>query len=104
MSALIFTGPTGAPIRRGNFNKLVAWQQAAAGLGLPGLHFHDLRHTGNTFAAKSGVGTKDLMGRMGHDSMQAALIYQRATDTGDDRIKAALEAEIAALGEYRTDR
>ncbi len=103
LSAVIFTGPTGAPIRRGNFNKLVGWKDAVAKLGLPGLHFHDLRHTGNAFAAKSGVGTKDLMSRMGHDSMQAALIYQRTTDTGDARIKAALEAELAALDEDRAD-
>jgi hypothetical protein len=40
---------------------------------------------------------------MGHDSMQAALIYQRATDTGDARIRATLEAEIAALDEDQTD-
>jgi integrase len=103
LSALVFTGPTGAPIRRGNFNKLVGWHDAVAKLGLPGLHFHDLRHTGNTFAAKSGVGTKDLMGRMGHDSIQAALIYQRATDTGDARIRAALEAEIAGIDEDQAD-
>lgn len=30
----------------------------AAGLG--DVHFHDLRHTGNTFAAASGAGIKDL--------------------------------------------
>jgi hypothetical protein len=40
---------------------------------------------------------------MGHDSMQAALIYQRTTDTGDARIKAAVEAELAALMEDWAD-
>jgi hypothetical protein len=34
-------------------------------LGAPGLHFHDLRHTGNHFAASSGVAIKDLMARIG---------------------------------------
>ena len=51
--------------------------------GAPGLHFHDLWHTGNTFAAASGAGLRDLMARMGHDSERAALIYQheaRGTD------------------------
>ena len=43
---------------------------------MPGLHFHDLRHTGNQFAARSGAGLKDLMARMGHDSERAAMIYQ----------------------------
>jgi hypothetical protein len=33
-------------------------------IGLPGLHFHDLRHTGNHFAAGSGARLRDLMTRM----------------------------------------
>ena len=36
-----------------------------AAIGAPGLHFHDLRHTGNTFAAAAGAGLRDLMARMG---------------------------------------
>jgi integrase len=55
-------------------------------LGAPGLHFHDLRHTGNLFAAQTGATTADLMARMGHDDMRAALIYQRATREADQRI------------------
>jgi integrase len=48
--------------------------------GLPaGFHFHDLRHTGNNLAAASGASTRELMDRMGHGSMRAALIYQHAT-------------------------
>jgi integrase len=43
-------------------------------VGAPGLHFHDLRHTGNALAAKvPGTTIRDLMGRMGHDSARAAL-------------------------------
>lgn len=49
--ALVFPGVKGGPIRRGNFNKMSAWPQAVASLGMSGLHFHDLRHTGNQFAA-----------------------------------------------------
>jgi integrase len=66
-----------------------------AELGLGGLHFHDLRHTGNTLAAMSGVSTRDLMARMGHDSVRAAIIYQHATTDADARIAAALEAALA---------
>jgi integrase len=51
------------------------WRELVRGLGLDGLHFHDLRHAGNHFAAASGAATKDLMARMGHDSERAALIY-----------------------------
>ena len=53
-----------------------AWPHAVESIGLPGLHFHDLRHTGNQFAAQSGATLRDLMARMGHDSDRAAMIYQ----------------------------
>lgn len=92
--ALVFTGPKGAPLRRGNFNPLVGWREAVASIGHPGLHFHDLRHTGNTLAAGSGASTRDLMMRMGHDSMHAALIYQHATTRADRSIAQALDKEI----------
>jgi integrase len=55
-------------------------------LGLKGLHFHDLRHAGNTWAAKAGTSTEDLMTRMGHDDMRAALIYQHASSEADQAI------------------
>jgi integrase len=64
-SSLVFTGPKGAPIRRGNARKLLRWNDALAAVGLTGVRFHDLRHTGNTLAARSGVSTRDLMSRMG---------------------------------------
>ena len=93
--ALIFTGPKGGPLRRSNFNKLVGWEQARATLGVPHLHLHDLRHTGNTPAAGTpGTSTRDLMERMGHDSMRAALIYQHATRDAGRRIADSLQAEI----------
>ena len=49
-----------------------------ARLDMQGVHFHDLRHAGNVWAAQTRVSTRDLMARMGHDDMRAALIYQRA--------------------------
>ncbi len=63
--------------------------------GLPaGFHFHDLRHTGNNLAASSGASTRELMHRMGHGSMRAALIYQHATSQRDREIADALGARI----------
>ncbi|MEV0839883.1 site-specific integrase [Actinocatenispora sera] len=92
--AWVFTGPKGAVLKRSNFNKLTAWKEAVAKLGKPGLHFHDLRHTGNTLAASSGASTRDLMARMGHDSMNAALIYQHATSEADRAIADALDRKL----------
>ena len=94
--ALVFTGPRGAPISRGNFRKLTGWKDVLASVGLVGVRFHDLRHTGNTLAARSGVSTRDLMARMGHDSIRAAIIYQHATTEADAKIAAALDAELGA--------
>jgi integrase len=83
---LIFTTEGGVPIRRGSFNKLFRWTDVVAGLDFNGLHFHDLRHTGNMLAAGSKVTTRDLMARMGHDSMTAALIYQHKSAEADQSI------------------
>lgn len=79
----VFTGDKGNPIRRPNFNQRVNWTKTVADMGLPGFHFHDLRHAGNVWASKAKISTKDLMARMGHDDMRAALIYQRATADAD---------------------
>jgi integrase len=95
-NGLVFTVPSGTPVRRGNLNQLLRWRQALDRLGLADVRFHDLRHTGNTLAAASGVSTRDLMSRMGHDSMQAAIGYQHATAAADARITAALEGALSS--------
>jgi integrase len=67
-------------------SNLTRWVETVKTIGVPGLHFHDLRHTGNHLAARTGATTKDLMARMGHDDMRAALIYQHATAEADREI------------------
>jgi integrase len=98
LDALIFTTPNGRPIWRGNFNKLVDWKAAVAAVGVPDLHFHDLRHTGNTLAAGTGVSLRDLMARMGHDSPRAALIYQHARVEADQAVASAVDALVRRSG------
>ena len=94
-TALVFTGPTGARLRRNNFGKLAGWSEAVTAVGAPGLHFHDLRHTGNAFAAKvPGTTIRDLMGRMGHDSTRAAMIYLHGSPGADRLIADALPIEL----------
>jgi integrase len=84
----------GGPIRRQNFNKLTGWPHAVEAIGMPGLHFHDLRHTGNQFAANSGAGLRDLMARMGHDSTRAAMIYQHEARGADKAITDAIDKHV----------
>jgi integrase len=98
--APIFTGEHGGALRRPNFNQRVKWTAIVAAMGLEGLHFHDLRHAGNTWAAKSGISTKDLMARMGHDDMRAALIYQHASSEADQ----AIADKLSALVEQHRER
>ena len=96
---LVFTGAKGVPMRRSSFNPRVDWMKAVEAIGAPRLHFHDLRHTGNTLAAATGVSTRDLMARMGHDSMNAAIIHQHATREADRVIADALDVRVQALRE-----
>jgi integrase len=92
--ALVFTGSKGGALRPGNFHRAARWKHITAEAGLPGFHFHDLRHTGNTLAAGTGASLADLMARMGHGSTRAALIYQHATQQADQAIAAALDNQI----------
>lgn len=62
------------------------------------LHFHDLRHTGNTLASTAGASTRELMTRMGHSSSRAALIYQHMTSDRDRAIADRLGAVIRGGG------
>ena len=48
------------------------------------------------FAAASGVGIKDLMARMGHDSERAAMIYQHEARGADTAITSAIDAHVEA--------
>ena len=91
---LVFCGSQGQPFRRATFYS--AWKRATENAGLTGLHFHDLRHTGNTLAAATGASTKELMARLGHSSPRAALIYQHATTERDAAIARALNEVIVA--------
>ncbi|MBW0270449.1 hypothetical protein ATM97_05195 [Nocardia sp. MH4] len=50
----VFTGLRGNPLRRSNFTKNVNWKTATRSVGLAGIHIHDLRHTANLWASKSG--------------------------------------------------
>jgi integrase len=83
-------------MRRSGFNKITRWKHVMAALGVPNLHFHDLRHTGNTLAADLGVSTKNLMARMGHDNERAALRYQHKSAKADRVIADGLDALVQA--------
>jgi integrase len=92
--ALVFTSPEGHPMRRTKFRPY--WAQACASVGVSGLHFHDLRGSGATWAATTGATVRELMGRLGHATPNVALRYQHATAERDRAIAEKLDALMRA--------
>lgn len=58
--------------------------------GREDLRFHDLRHTGAVLAATAGATLAELMARLGHSTVSAAMRYQHAAEDRDKVIAAAL--------------
>jgi integrase len=96
---LAFASPNGSVLHHSNFRRRV-WLPALESVGLSGIHLHDLRHTGNQFAADAGANLRELMTRMGHDSPRAALGYQHSSDKRQRAIADAIgDAARAELDE-----
>lgn len=67
----VFVGVTGRTLRRTNLQP--HWRNGIEAAGLPArFRFHDLRHTGNTWAAATGANLRELMERMDHSRTRAA--------------------------------
>ncbi|MEU3229632.1 tyrosine-type recombinase/integrase [Nocardiopsis alba] len=96
----VFVGVRGNQLRRGNFSKY--WADACEAVGLEDVHLHDLRHTGNTYAAEAGASVRELMKRMGHSSPRAAMIYLHARDEREREIADRLGERVAE--ELRANR
>ncbi|MFD8558210.1 tyrosine-type recombinase/integrase [Streptosporangium canum] len=97
----VFTGPKGGPLKHSGFRR--TWNRTRSAVGLPDLHFHDLRHVGNTLAASTGASLKELMSRMGHSSTRAALIYQHASQDRDRTIAQALGSAFRVARETKIE-
>jgi integrase len=100
---LVFVGPKGGKLRRSNFHKSV-WSKAREKVGLPDLHLHDLRHTGGTLSAVAGATLKELMARLGHSSVRAAMIYQHATRDRDQAIAKTLGSFVQKARQKPTEK
>ncbi|WP_405916842.1 tyrosine-type recombinase/integrase [Streptomyces sp. NBC_00728] len=88
----VFLGHRGGRLRRSNFRD--DWIKARAKARITAdVHFHDLRHTGNTLAA-SGASLRELMTRMGHSTPRAALIYRHVVSGRDREIADRLGSMI----------
>jgi integrase len=91
--ALLFPAARGGHLAPGAL--YTAYYPARDAAGRPDLRFHDLRHTGATLAAVSGATLAELMARLGHSTVDAAMRYQHAAADRDTVIAAAL-SDLAA--------
>lgn len=92
--ALVFATAAGRPVRGGNRSSMFSRAKRRAGAPLE-LRWHDLRHLAATRAAEAGATLAELQRRIGHSTVAAAMVYQHATDDGDERLAARM-AEIQA--------
>ncbi|MFT4217271.1 MAG: site-specific integrase [Micropruina sp.] len=80
------------------------YRRARKVAGRPDLRWHDLRHTGATLAAQTGATLAELMNRLGHSDVKAALIYQHAAADRDAeiarRLSAMAEEAVQTSGGY----
>jgi integrase len=88
--------PDALIIETTNRSLAIAWRRARSVVNRPDLRFHDLRHSGLTWAAETGASLAQLMRRAGHVSQTAAIRYQHATDQRD-RVLADALAGLASV-------
>lgn len=93
--ALVFTGETGGHVAHSVLRR--RFRAACEAVGRPGLRWHDLRHTGAVLAAQAGATLPELMSRLGHSTVRAALRYQHVARDRDAEIAAAMSRRAEAL-------
>ncbi len=85
---LLFPAFQGGHLHQATMQQIFSKARAAA--GRPDLRFHDLRHTGAVLAAATGATLAELMARLGHSTVGAAMRYQHVAQGADQRIAKAL--------------
>jgi integrase len=92
--ALVFPAAGGGHMATSSL--YAVYHPAREAAGRPDLRFHDLRHTGAVLAAATGATLAELMARLGHSTVSAAMIYQHAAADRDKAIAEAL-SELATV-------
>lgn len=96
--SLLFPAKGGGYLAQTTFRR--HWLRACEAAGRGELHFHDLRHTGATFAGRAGASLSELQYRLGHSTVSAAMRYQHTDLVRDtalaQRMAAAIDGELAS--------
>jgi integrase len=88
--ALVFSRADGSILPA--YARTAMFGRARRRAGLPDLRWHDLRHTGATLAAHAGASIREIQARLGHSTVQAAMLYQHATEQRDRELALRLDA------------
>jgi integrase len=93
----VFCGARGGWQRRSNFNRR-AWQPTinTEPVLVPGMHFHDLRHSHKTWLIEDGIPEIAQARRLGHRLGGVRGIYSHVTETMVHAIQAALQRRWAS--------
>jgi integrase len=106
MDDFVFHAPDGGPLRHQSFYGR-HFKPAVIRAGLPGVRFHDLRHTYGALLIAQGAHPRAIMERMGHSSITVTLniyghllpkIDEALTQGLDEMYRAARDAPRAASG------
>ena len=91
--SFVFTNTFGRPIRATVWAK--AWTAARESTGLHTVRLHDLRHLGGTITAQTGATLKEIMERLGHSTVSAALRYQHVAENRAAEIASRLDVKLS---------
>jgi integrase len=87
----------GRPIHHANFTNR-QWRKVldrAVALGVPNIHFHDLRHTHASWLIADGIPLPEIQRRLGHESIQITVdTYGHLLPQGGEQVKAAISARL----------
>ncbi len=106
----VFTGERGGLLRRSTFSRRM-WQPAVNGDAqrarpavLPGMHFHDLRHTHKTWLIEDDIPEIAQAKRLGHRLPGVRGIYSHVTPAMNQRIIDALQRRWDSVAKQNTGR
>ena len=96
-SGLIFSAPSGGPIRRNSFHRRIWLAAVEASVGRP-CTFHDLRHSHAALLIAQGEHPKVIQERLGHASIKTTLdTYGHLVEGLDEAAADRLEATLLPL-------
>jgi integrase len=89
---LVFADPLGEPVPQYRVN--YAWRSVCTKAGVPGVRFHDLRHSAATLALANGVDVAVVSRRLGHSTPSTTLNIYRHVMPSEDKAAAGIMSQV----------